>query len=175
MKSIGQSLLVALLFVVIAGYTLNIKADTDSGEIILGAAAALGFCLYWGWKIARSVVGSLFSTSKNHIQVIFKVGAVWCAVSLFGLAIRSPFGTVPLDEYLKAGVSILCWIGMATAYLAYRRAADHPMPVAPAAPTAPPAPETSPRTDVAEAKVRTAAEQAGHAVGERLGRILGGH
>ncbi|MCB1545864.1 MAG: hypothetical protein KDJ30_16725 [Rhodoblastus sp.] len=171
MKSIGQSLLVALLFAAIAGYSLNIKAGTESAEIILGGAAAAGFCLYWGWKFTRSIVGSLLSTSNNLLQVIFKVGAYWCAGSVLSLAVRGVFGTVPLEEYLKVGVSIVCWIGMATSYLAYRRAADHPLPVVSATSQAP---ATPPEQDAAEAAVRTAAERVGHAVGQRLGRALGG-
>ena len=174
MKSIGQSLFVALLFVAIAGYSFNIRADTESAEVILSSAAAVGFCLYWGWKFTRSIIGSLLSTSKNCLQVIFKVGAFWCAGSLFSLAARGIFGTVPLDEYLKVGASIVCWFGMATSYLAYRRATDHPLPVVPSEQEAASAPATPPNADVGEVAARNAAERAGHAVGERLGRVFGG-
>lgn len=174
MKSIGQSLLVAVIFAIVAGYTFDIKASTDSGELILGSAAAVGFSLYWGWKVARSVLGSLLSTSKNPFQFVFKIGAYWCAGTLGFLAIRNLFGTVPLDEYLKVGVSVLCWIGMAAAYLAYRRAADHPLPVAPAAVVADQAEAATAAREATAANVRDAAQRAGSALGTRFGHVLGG-
>ncbi|MCC0004372.1 MAG: hypothetical protein H6872_04245 [Methylobacteriaceae bacterium] len=105
----------------------------------MGAAAA-GFCLYWGWKFTRSIVGSLLSTSNNLLQVIFKVGAYWCARKRAQPGGPRRLRTVPLEEYLKVGVSIVCWIGMATSYLAYRRAADHPLPVVSATSQAPATP-----------------------------------
>lgn len=154
MKSFGLSLVVAMIFGAFGAYVFDVGNDIEAKRTVLAASAGAGFLLYWAWTFTRSVTSSLRSSTNNHFQIIFKIGAFWCSGCLFSLMIRSIFNAVPLDEYLKVGVSIVCWIGMATTYLAYRRAADHPFAVAP---TPQPTPSQTPpfeaRSSAAESVV----------------------
>lgn len=145
MQSFALSVVIAVIFAMFGAGIFDVGSDVESKRFVLIASAAVGFALYWVWVFGSSFVASVRS-SKNHYQAIFKIGAFWCAGGLFSLMMRSIFNTVPLDEYLKVGVSIVCWIGIATTYLAYRRAADHPIAIAPE-PKQPSAPDAVPTAE----------------------------